>query len=133
VPIQPADHVEPPTHDGWTESMQQAWQVMVDDLRARGMLDSADSILIERAAVMWGRAIDAMRLVGEQGYLVDLVKGEGTKLHPALALERESSKELRFICEHLPLSRSARNRLGLGAKQENHNPFAPPTPIRSVK
>lgn len=111
----PVDYLVPP--DTLTDSMREAWNVIVTDLNESGMLDKTDRILIESASVMWGRARDARVIVNEQGYQIPTSRG-GTQSNPMITVEREAWKELRLISEHLPLSRIARHRLGLASGPE---------------
>lgn len=120
-----------PVPEGLTDSMRAAWDILVVDLADQGTLERTDRVLIESAAVMWGRARDAREEIERSGYIVPTVRG--TTANPMLGVERESWKELRMLSDLLPLTRSARQRLGLTEKKEVVDPFAPPEPLRRVK
>lgn len=126
----PVATLKPPK--GLSESMTEAWKTIVQDLADQGTLERTDRVLIEAAAVMWGRARDARGIIDTEGYRSATVRGTWTA-NPMIAVERESWKELRMLSDQLPLTRAARKRLGLADKKEQIDPFAPPAPLRSVK
>lgn len=97
--------------EDFTPHMIEAWNIIIEDLTASDHYERTDRVLIESAAVMWGRARDVRGLINSGGYLTPSVRG--TTSNPLLSVERESFKELRLICDLLPLTRSARQRLGL--------------------
>lgn len=103
--------------------MRSAWNVMVEDLEAGGVLDHADGGTIEAAAVFWGRAREARAELTRQAAAYR--KGErelphlmattarGYTANPLIAIERESWGQFRLIAENLGLSPVARARLGM--------------------
>lgn len=118
--------------DDFTPHMTEAWNIIVEDLTAHGMLDRTDRVLIEGASVMWGRFRDVRGIINDGGYIAPTVRG--TTSNPLLAVERESLKELRLLCDQLPMTTAARKRLGLSGDGKPADPFADlDTPLHRVK
>jgi len=124
----PVKTIQPPA-SLTNKAMLEAWYTIIEDLRDQGALDRTDRLLVEAAAVMWGRAREARELIERDGYITPTVRGT-TTANPLIAVERESLKELRLLADHLPLTRAARHRLGLQAKGEAADPFAPPPAVQ---
>lgn len=105
-----------------SRQMRSVWRVVIDDMRAGGILDRADLVTVEQFAVALGRAreireyLRSLQTKDEPfGHLLaDTVRG--TMAHPLLAKEKDFLTEARQIGEHLGLSPVARTRLGLDAK-----------------
>lgn len=111
--VRPADGKRPPSPDGLTDAMQTAWDVLLDDLEASALLDSADAPLYEAFAVAHGRAREARSLVSEHGMLIRGAR-EGTLVaNPMLKVERESLTQLRYLADQLAIGMRARASLGI--------------------
>ena len=128
-PIQPnvvggrldeGERIKPPPN--LSRHMRAVWTVVVDDLRAGGVLDRADLVSVEAFAVALGRTreirayLRSLQTKDEPfGHLL-ADSSRGTQAHPLLAHERGFLTEARQIGENLGLSAMARTRLGLDAK-----------------
>jgi P27 family predicted phage terminase small subunit len=115
-----ADGQHPRQPDGLFPDAVTAWSEIVAELRQLGILDSADAMLLEAAAVCTGRLRQARALVAEEGLTT---RGDrGAVVNPLVRIELSSIAQLRQILSELGLSPTSRARLGLG--EEAALPFA---------
>jgi P27 family predicted phage terminase small subunit len=95
---------------GLSERSKSAWRQIVRDLASAGILDRADAFVIEALAVHVGRARDARAIIAKEGLLSKTAHGGA---HAAVGIEERALREVRQLCDQLPLSPWGRARLGL--------------------
>lgn len=110
--VRPPDNVRPKMPVGLSARAKRAWHVVLDDLEASALLDSADAPLYEAFAVNLARAREARVQVERHGVLVRN-RFEELVRNPAIAVERDALREVRMLAESLAIGMSARARLGM--------------------
>jgi P27 family predicted phage terminase small subunit len=106
----PAELAEPPAHippDGkafWHESVTQLVEV--------GIVDRVDLPILEQLCVQFARIRQAQRVLAVDGHFTRGSVGQ-LREHPALKIERESTRMFLQLAEHYGLTPIARTRLGL--------------------
>lgn len=96
-----------------------AFNSLVKDLWAGGMLDAADKGLIVAAAILYGQAMEAQKIIDDYGYAYKETRGardgkSGYKtivINPAVAAQRAAIVDYTKICDLLGVGPSARARL----------------------
>ena len=115
-----ADGQRPRQPDGLFPEAVTAWAEIVAELGRLGILDSADGVLLETAAVCTGRFRQARALLAEEGLTT---RGDrGAVVNPLVRIELSAIAQVRQILSELGLSPTSRARLGL--VEEAALPFA---------
>lgn len=105
---------EPPEH--LTDTAKEWWRDAVPVLVEAGVLEKIDRSMLEFAATQYGRALQAARIVADQGIVARGSTGQ-LKEHPILETERKAQMAyLRFI-EQYAGTPQARVRLGIAELQ----------------
>ena len=68
--------------DGFTSGQVDAWRGLLNDLALVGLLNMADQVLIELAAVQVARAREARHVVNAEGAVTESTRGTMVR-HPA--------------------------------------------------
>jgi P27 family predicted phage terminase small subunit len=101
---------EPPAHlptdakDFWRESVVRLVDV--------GIIDRVDIPALEQLAIQYARIRQSQRVLAEEGHYARGSVGQ-LKEHPAIKIERESTKMFLALAEQYALTPVARTRLGL--------------------
>jgi P27 family predicted phage terminase small subunit len=101
---------EPPP--GLPADAHDFWRVSIDRLIEVGIVDRVDVPALEMMAVQYARAIQARRVIAEEGHFAIGSVGQ-IREHPALKIERDATTLFMKIAEHFALTPVARTRLGL--------------------
>lgn len=106
-----------------SRQMRAVWKIVIDDMRAGGILDRADLVTVEQFAVALGRAREIREYLRSLqtkeepfGHLLAETQRGNWTANPLLSKEKDFLTEARQVGEHLGLSPVARTRLGLDAK-----------------
>lgn len=120
--VDEAEKLTPPAQVKSSSYALRWWRVIVDDLRAGGLLDRADLSMVALAALAGGRVdeiaayLKSLQTKDEPfGHLMAPAK-EGTRAHPLLAHQRGYITEARQLLGELGIGPVARTRLGMDAK-----------------
>src|ERR1017187_8558136 len=109
---------DPPRH--LSGIARQQWQIWRDDLARMGMDYRADRVMLEGAAVAYGRAIESDEILKDgvtlEEVTSDKITGELTTItrrHPAFAVANVSWRRVKAFCAELGLTLTARTRLSI--------------------
>jgi P27 family predicted phage terminase small subunit len=105
-----AEWAEPP--DDLPEDGKAFWRDTVVRLIECGICDRVDVPLLEALAVQWARAVQAGRVLEEEGHFVKGSTGQLVK-HPAIGIERDATALFWRMAESFGIGPLARTRLGL--------------------
>ncbi len=123
-PIVMAGRGRPPTPAYLNPRAKRLWGAIVRDMERGNVLDKADAGMIEGAAVMWARAIEAGLDIDKRGTVYDVVRvgRDGTEwtareVNPNVRIERDCRAQFARLAEMLGLSPVARARLGIATRR----------------
>lgn len=97
--------------NGLNDRAKTAWRQVVDDLLSSGVIDRADSTVIEILATAVGRYRDARTVLNREGILAE--NSQGRVAHPAVGIAERAEQRILQIADRLPLSPWGRTRLNL--------------------
>jgi P27 family predicted phage terminase small subunit len=110
---------DPQPPDWFDERHRQVWDQLTTDVRAMGLLHSADQAVLVGLVRVVCRHEDAARLVEAEGVVVTGKDGHQVR-HPAVIIEREAAETVRRLAREFGQTPSGRADLG------HATPSAPP-------
>lgn len=105
----PGELETPPAH--LPADARDFWTATVPRLVSAGIVDRVDIPALEMLATQYARAVQARRVVAEEGHFTRGSMGQIIE-HPALKIERNATKAFQSLSEQFGITPVARVRLG---------------------